>query len=147
MRFFFITALAALLGTAPGCSSDSPTGSSTLSGTFDLSTVDGGALPHFIWRTEPGDSLFVTGGEVRVLSRGRASIVQRRRWHTPSGGPQAEDSDTLVLTYRENGSTILIDYPTYTDTGTIAGSTLAVRTLVNLGQGIAFHRTLLYYQR
>lgn len=99
------------------------------------------------WINEAQDSLFLTGGEVRILSRGRASIVQRRRWHTVAGGAQPEDSDTLVLTYRESGSTILIDYPTYTDTGQVAGSSITVNTLVNLGQGNIFHRNLLYYRR
>lgn len=138
---------AAVVGVVAACGGDSPTESSGLSGKFDLATVDGQPLPYFELRTQPGDSLFITGGEVRILSRGRASIVRRRRWHTPSGGPQPEDSDTLVLIYREVGDKVLFDYPFYDDTGTVVDNTLSIRTFINYGQGYTFYRDMLYYRR
>jgi hypothetical protein len=132
---------------AMACKDDAPTQSTLLSGTFDLSTVDGQPLPFLDWVTMAQDTLFITGGEVRTLSRGRVSLVLRSRWHTPSGGPQPEASDTLVLTYRENGSMILFEHPTYMDTAQVAGEALNVRTFVNRGQGITFHRAMIYYRR
>jgi hypothetical protein len=117
-----------------------------LSGTYDLTTVNAQALPFRTWVNESSDTLYLTGGEIRFQSRGRLSVVQRRRWHTV-GGAQPEDSDTLVLTYHVNGSEILIDYPTYTDTGQFADDWLSMKAYVNLGQGAKFHHTLLYQRR
>lgn len=142
-----LAAFAALFTFLGACSGDSPTGGAGLSGTFDLATVDGQSLPYLTFINQPGDSLFITGGEVRILSRGRASIVQRNRWHTPSGGPQPEASDTLVLIFRESGDRIVFDYPTYKDTATIDDDALTIRTFVNFGQGNTFHRDMLYYRR
>ncbi|HUF29826.1 MAG TPA: hypothetical protein VMM77_04110 [Gemmatimonadaceae bacterium] len=118
------------------CGGDSPTGSSTFTGTFDLVTVDGTALPRLEFINMTPDTLFLTGAELRVLIRGRLSHVQRTRWHTAVAGPRPEESDTLVLSYRESGSQLLIDYPVsapygpYTDTATLDTDAVVVRTHV-----------------
>ena len=139
--------IAAIAGLVMACSSDAPTESSVLSGTFDLVTIDNTPVPFLDWVNMAQDTLFITGGEVRTLSRGRASLVLRTRWHTPGGGPQPEASDTLVLTYGENGSTILFNHATYEDTAEVAGTTLIVKTRINRGMGVAFHRAMVYYRR
>jgi hypothetical protein len=137
--------LLALAGALTACSGDSPTGSSGFFGRYALVSADGHPLPHQIGVASSGDALFLESGAIRVLSRGRVSVEQRRVWHLISGG-QAPEEDTLVLTYRVNGAQVLIDYATYSDTGQLADNTLTVRALVNLGQGNIFHRELLYYR-
>lgn len=139
--------IAAIAGLMLACSSDAPTESSVLSGTFDLVTIDNTPVPFLDWVNMSQDTLFITGGEVRTLSRGRASLVLRTRWHTSGGGPQPEASDTLVLTYSEAGSTILFNHATYKDTAEVAGTTLIVKTRVNRGMGVTFHRAMIYYRR
>ena len=70
-----------LLFSVSSCVGDSPTESSEFSGTFDLVTVDSTFLPRLEAITLSFDTLYVTGGEIRALSRGRLSLVQRVRWH------------------------------------------------------------------
>ena len=133
-------ALFVLLFGPLSCGGDSPTENSDLSGVFDLVTVDGTALPRLEGITMSGDTLFITGGEIRVLSRGRLSLVQRIRWHRGVGGPLTEQPDTLVLSYRLTGSQVLVDFPSsvpsgpYTDTATLDGDEIVVRTSVRVLQ-------------
>jgi hypothetical protein len=114
------------------CGGDSPTESSAFSGVFDLVTVDAIPLPRLEYITDNGDTLFITGGEIRVLSRGRLSLVQRVRWHRRGGGAFPEQSDTLVLSYRLSGSQLLINYSSsvpsgpYTDTATFHEDAIVV---------------------
>ena len=125
-------ALFFLLFTVLSCGGDSPTENSAFSGTFDLVTIDSTAPPRLEAIAPNGDTLFITGGEIRVLSRGRLSLVQRTRLHKKVGGPQSEQSDTLVLSYRLAGSQILINYPNsvpygpYTDTATFHEDAIVV---------------------
>lgn len=146
----------ALLFLLPGslsCSGDSPTGSSGFNGVFDLVSVSGAPLPLLEFINMTPDTLFLTGGEIRVLSRGRLSFAQRTRWHTAGSGPQPEESDTLVLSYRESGSRLLIDYPAgapygpYTDTATFDGEVLTVQAKVSGIQPTPFWRAHRYQKR
>ena len=147
----------ALLFLLPGplsCGGDSPTGSSGFDGVFDLVSVSGAPLPLLEFINMTPDTLFLTGGEIRVLSRGHLSLVQRTRWHTAGSGPQPEESDTLVLSYREAGAQLLIDYPVgapygpYTDTATfVGGESVTVRAKVSGLQPAPFWRTHRYQKR
>jgi hypothetical protein len=135
------------------CGGDSPTESSAFSGVFDLVTVDATTLPRLEFINETPDTLFLTGGEIRVLSRGRLSLVRRTRWHTAGSGPQPEEWDTLVLSYRESGSRLLIDYPVgapygpYTDTAMFDGEVLTVQAKVSGLQPTPFWRAHRYTKR
>jgi hypothetical protein len=125
-------ALLAVLSAALSCRGDSPTQSSAFSGTFDLVTVDSAMLPRLETITPSLDTLYITGGEIRALSRGRLSLVQRVRWHRRVGGPLSEQSDTLELSYLLSGSQLLINYPSsvpsgpYTDTATVNEDAIVV---------------------
>ena len=136
------------------CGGDSPTESSAFAGEFDLVSVDATPLPLLEFINMTPDTLFLTGGEIRVLSRGRLTLVQRTRWHTAGSGPQPEESDTLILSYRETGSQLLIDYPVgapygpYTDTATFdGGETVTVRAKVSGLQPAPFWRMHRYQKR
>lgn len=136
---------------AAACSDDAPTGASTFSGLFDLSTIDGLGLPYRSYVVPMTfDTLYVTGGEMRVLTRGRVSVVRRSRWHTTAAGPQTEISDTVVVRYTETGDMVLLEYPPFgataahTDTAVLAGDALTVRTLFNFGGGNIVHRVMAY---
>jgi len=136
---------------AAACSDDSPTAASTFSGLFDLSTIDGLGLPYRSYVVPMTfDTLYITGGEVRVLTRGRVSVVRRSRWHTAAAGPQSEISDTVVLRYTETGDRVLLEYPQFgamaahTDTAVLAGGALTVRTLFDFGGGDILVRVMAY---
>lgn len=136
------------------CGSDAPTAATPFSGTFDLATINGGALPHLdLIAAFTNDTLYIIGGEVRVLSRGRAAVVRSTRWHTTSNGVAPATHDTTIVTWRSSGDTAFLDYAkggpagAYTDTAIASGSTLRVRTLVNRFAGGVFHRDQAYTRR
>jgi hypothetical protein len=118
------------------CSGGGPTANGGLSGVYDLATIDGAGLPRLERITASLDTLYTTGGELRVLSRGRISMVQRSRWHLRVGGPYPEHPDTVIVIYRHSGSELLLDYSVavlygpYTDTAVIDGDEITVRTKI-----------------
>lgn len=132
------------------CGGNGPTDPAGLSGTFDLQTIDGAGPPKIELINMSLDTLFYTGGELRVTSRGRMSVVHRRRWHSSSLGPFPEDPDTLVVTYREAAGSLFLDYPStapygpYTDTATVSGDAITVRTKFH---GLQFGTVIVRNQR
>lgn len=146
--------LALLLLPMLACGSDTPTAPGGFSGTYALEAIEAQALPyidHIAAMTM--DTLYIVAGEVRVLSRGRASVVRTTRWHTTSNGVAPATHDTAIVTWAGRGDTVLLTYPpasfggAYTDTALVAGSTLQVRTLVNRGNLGRFHRLQTYRRR
>ena len=138
---------------AVGCGGDAPSGPATVSGTFDLQAIDGMSLPRIELINMSLDTLFTTGGELRVTTRGRMAVVRRERWHSVSG-PGPESADTVIATYRESGSTLLLDYPStvprgpYTDTATVTDDAITVRTKIYGQQlGTVFVRDYRYNRR
>lgn len=138
---------------AGACSDDSPTAAAAFSGAFDLATVDGLGLPYRSFVVPLTlDTLYITGGEVSVLTHGRVSVVRRTRWHTTAAGPQSEISDTLVVRYTETGDLVLLEYPQFgattahTDTAVLAGDALTVRTLFDFGGGSKVYRVMAYFR-
>jgi hypothetical protein len=133
---------------ACGGSGTGPTDGASLAGTFDLATIDGSGLPRLEAISASLDTLFTTGGELRVLSRGRISIVRRSRWHRRVGGPFPEHPDTVILTFRQRGSELLLDYPNtvlygpYTDTALIDGDDVTVRTKIFGGAQCRYATTI-----
>ena len=146
-------ALFCLLFTVLSCGGDSPTESSAFSGTFDLVTVDTTLLPRLERITLSMDTLYITGGEIRALSRGRLSLVQRVRWHRRVGGPFPEQLDTVITSYRLSGKQLLIDYPNsvphgpYTDTGTLDADAIVVHTSTRVLEAGSPRRVHRYHRR
>jgi hypothetical protein len=143
----------ALLATA-ACSGDGPTGGSGLSGTFDLEAIDGVPPPKLEFVNMSLDTMFTTGGEIRVLSRGRIAMVRRIRWHSHVNGPLAEDADTVIVAYDGSGPQLLLHYPVsvprgpYTDTATVQGDAITVQTKIFGAQlGTVFVRSYRYARR
>ena len=145
-------ALFCLLFTVLSCGGDSPTENSAFSGTFDLVTVDSTLLPRLETISMSLDTLYITGGEIRALSRGRLSLVQRVRWHRRVSGPLSEQLDTVITSYRLSGAQMLIDYPNsipygpYTDTANFDGATIVVQGSVRILQA-GYPRRVHRYQR
>lgn len=151
MRRSFALALSLLA--ALSCGGDSPTEGSALSGTFDLATVDATALPKLDRITMSLDTLYVTGGELRFLSRGRAALVRRTQWRLLTGG-HVPVVDTVVVKYRPTGAELFLDYPVsvpygpYTDTATVQDNLITVRTKAyGVEPGTVLIRHLLYIKR
>jgi hypothetical protein len=151
MRLRLALALS-ILGTL-SCSGDAPTEGAALSGTFDLVTVDGASLPKLEYMYASGDTLFIEAAELRFLSRGRVSVIERTRLHSPVHGPRSPESDTVVITYRLAASDLFLDYPVsvlygpYTDTATVQGEEIAVRTKLYGVVSGALVRDLRYSRR
>jgi hypothetical protein len=150
-----IPILAIFLLAAISCSGDGPTGNGGLSGTFDLVTVDGVPPPKVESINMSLDTLFFTGAEMRVLSRGRISMVRRHRWHSSARGPLPEDPDTAIVSYRLSGTELLLQYPVtvpygpYTDTAEVLDDgAITVRTKVyGLALGTVYVRSYRYQKR
>lgn len=125
----------ALLATA-ACSGDGPTGGSGLSGSFVLEDIEGVGLPKLEFVNMSQDTMFTTGGEIRVLSRGRIAMVRRIRWHSHVSGPLAEDADTVIVGYDGSGPELFLHYPVsvprgpYTDTATVQDNAITVQTKI-----------------
>ena len=148
--------LAIVLGLfVAGCGGEGPTASGGLAGTFDLVTIDGVPPPKLELINMALDTLFFTGAEMRVLSRGRLSMVRRHRWHSSASGPLPEDPDTAIVSYRLSGTALFLDYPVtvpygpYTDTAeVVADDVITVRTKVyGLALGTVFVRNYRYQRR
>lgn len=150
-----ILALSLAVLAVPSCGGSDPTGSDGIAGTFDLVTVDGVPPPRVELVNMANDTLFLTGGELRVLSRGRMSMVRRHRWHSSATGPLPEDPDTAIVTYRLSGTELLLQYPVtvpygpYTDTAEVRDDdVIVVRTKIfGLVLGTVFVRDYRYQRR
>ncbi len=148
-----LLALLALLSAVLSCGGDTPTESSAFSGTFDLVTVDSAMLPRLETITLSLDTLYITGGEIRALSRGRLSLVQRVRWHRRVGGPLSEQPDTVITSYRLSGTQLLIDYTNsvphgpYKYTATFDGTAIVVQSGVRIIQAGSPRREHRYQRR
>lgn len=129
-------ALGLSLAAVAACGGDGPIAAGSLSGVYDLATIEGADLPRLERITGSLDTLYTTGGELRVLSRGRIAMVQRSRWHLRVGGPNPEDPDTVIVSYRVSGSALQLYYPVevlhgpYIDTAAVNGAEISVRTKI-----------------
>ena len=141
------------LAVLASCSGDSPTEPSGFSGGYVLEAIDGTATPIIDFVTINQDTVFITGGSVNVLSRGRLRIVKRTRTHLRGRPPSGEVSDTLVQVYRMLGDTVFIDYQTggllgpYTDTALVGLSTFSISMLVNRYNLGHFWRQMFYVRQ
>lgn len=131
------------------CSSDGPTEPDVFSGVYVLESIDGQPLP-FIDLLAPltGDTLFITGSDLSVLSRGRVRIVRHSQWRPRNAPAMPVTTDTTVNAYEIEGDYAYIHYPTgglqgaYSDTLEIQDNSLIMRQLVNRHNLGHFWRTL-----
>ena len=152
MRRVLLTAAA--LPILFSCNSDKgPTEPGAFSGEYQIESIDG-QLP-FLEQLAPivGDTLYITGGDLSVLSRGRVRLVFFRRWHPRNAPPSAVIPDTLVREYRLDGDFVYIDHPTgglkgpYTDTMEVFDNTLSLNWFINRYNAGQFWRTVLYVRK
>jgi hypothetical protein len=147
---FKLLALIAFLS----CSSEMPTERNVFSGDFALESINGQPLP-FIDFLAPltGDSLFITAGDLSVLSRGRVRIVRHSQWRPRNAPAMPVTTDTTVNAYEIEGDYAYIHYPTgglqgaYSDTLEIFDNSLIIRQLVNRHNLGHFWRNLLFVKR
>lgn len=125
-----IAMVAGMVAAGVAACSDSPTGDApALDGVFDLVTVNGEPLPytyHIDTQTGMPRSYAVSRNELTFGRYDRVTRVERLTIDFAG-------EDTTVLTYRVEGDQLMINYPVngaypqYSDTGTIAGTTLYLR--------------------
>lgn len=133
------------------CDSDTPTETPKFSGDYQLESIDGQPLP-FIDLLAPltGDTLFITSGELSVLSRGRLRIVRFTQWRPRNKPAEPITSDTIVRDYRVEGDYVYIDHTTgglqgpYTDTVEVYNNSFTHRMLVNRYNQGHFWRNMYY---
>lgn len=150
-------AAAALIGAAflPACSSDSPTGGeSEFSGEYRLETVDEDLLPVIdLIAPLTGDTLYIVGGELQVLSNGRVRIIRESQWRPRNAPAQPVTTDSTERAYREGDGEIYIDHPTgglagpYTDTVQLLTNAVEHHALVNRFNLGHFWRDLFYVRQ
>ena len=136
------------------CSSDAPTEPNQFTGDYQLESIDAQNLP-FIDLMAPftGDTLFITAGDLSVLSRGRVRIVLHRQWRPRNAPPMPVMTDTVVRAYDTNGDSVFIHHPTgglqgaYTDTVEVYDNSLSIRQLVNRSNLGHFWRNLYFIER
>ena len=109
--------LAALLLTAAAlaCSDGSGPNARNLEGDYPLLEVDGEPLPAFDrdGGLRPQDSLMITGGTLRILSRGRVSVVTRVEWWSDlePNGIGVVTPETLTVAATRSGDTLFVPFP------------------------------------
>lgn len=128
-----------------------PTQPDAFSGHYQLESIDAKALP-FIDIIAPltGDTLYIVGGDLSVLSHGRVRIVFRRRWHPRNAPPQNETTDSIVRPYRVEGDLVFVDHQTggmngpYTDTIEVSDQAISLRQFINRFNAGQFWRNVYY---
>lgn len=137
-----------------GCNSDeTPTEPGSFSGQYQIESIEGQALPYIdLLAMFTGDTLFITRGDMSVLSRGRLRMVFYRQWHPRNKPVEAVYTDTLVREYRLDDRFVYVDHLTgglegpYTDTMEVFANTANLRQLnrYNLGH---FWRDVLFVRQ
>ncbi|HSJ63592.1 MAG TPA: hypothetical protein VK922_06735 [Gemmatimonadaceae bacterium] len=108
--------------------------------------IDSTPLPVWERTAASGDELYTIGGELRALSRGRMAVVRVTQWHSPVHGHLPPDPDTVIVTYRYDGTRLLLSYPNtvpggpYTDTGTVDDETITMQTRFFLPSRVRSYR-------
>lgn len=147
---FNLLTLIALLS----CSSDVPTEPDLFTGDYGLESINGQQLP-FIDLLAPftQDTLFITAGDLSVLSRGRLRIVRHSQWRPRNAPAMPVTTDTIVRAYETEGDYVYIYHPTgglqgaYTDTLEVYANSLVIRQLVNRYNLGHFWRNLHFVKR
>ena len=146
-------ALLVLAASVLSCSDGSGPNAPNLEGDYPLFEVDGAPLPAFDrdGGLRPQDSLMITGGTLRILSRGRVSIVTRVEWWSDlePNGIGVVTPETLTVAYTRSGDTLFVPFPNAiggpsTDTIIVFNGFLRMSRLRAHQEGSARRRTYTY---
>jgi hypothetical protein len=104
------------------CGGDEGTGPATVTGTYNLQTVDGAALPYILIQAG-ADRLEITGG--RITLNPDNTFSDRTDYRLIEDGDTSTDSETYFGTYTVNGQFVALEYDDGEDTDLILdGATL-----------------------
>ena len=152
MRLLRIPILVAALTFA--CSDGSgPDDDSELFGDYPLFEVGLSTLPVFDKTAllRPQDSLMITGGTLRILSRGRVSVITNVEWWSDlePGGIGFVAPETLTVPYTRSGDLLIVPFPNdmrgaHTDTIQIMNGFLRVARLQAHKEGTRVWRNFIY---
>lgn len=120
MRFVRLVLTAAVFA---GCGGDSATGPGSITGTYELQTVDGDPLPYVVVQIG-ADRLEITGG--RITLNADNTFSDRLEFRLVEDGETTDpDPETVTGTYQASGSSVTLTYPGgETSTVTVSGGTL-----------------------
>lgn len=152
MRSLRLPILLAALSLA--CSDGSgPEDDSELQGDYPLYEIGFTELPVFdkSGGLRPQDSLMITGGKVRILSRGRVSIITNVEWWSDlePNGIGFVAPETLTVDYTRTGDLLIVPFPNdprgaHTDTIQIMNGFLRVARLQAHKEGTRAWRNFIY---
>jgi hypothetical protein len=138
---------------ALSCSDSSGPGASNLEGDYPLFEVEGAPLPAFDrdGGLRPQDSLMITGGTLRILSRGRVSIITNVEWWSDlePNGVGFVSPETLTVNYSRSGDTLVVPFPAaiggpYADTIVVFDSFVRMSRLRAHAEGSTRRRQFTY---
>ena len=128
MQFVRLMLAAAVLA---ACGGDSATGPGSVTGAYELQTIDGDALPFVV--AEIGeDRLEITGG--RLTLNADNSFSDRLDFRLIEDGETTTDSETVTGTYEVSGSSVTLEY----QGGEPSTVSVSGRTLTQTVEGITF---------
>ncbi len=152
MKVLRIPVLLAALTLA--CSdSPGPEDDSELYGDYPLYEIGLSPLPAFDKPApfRPQDSLMITGGTLRILSRGRVSVITNVEWWSDlePGGIGFVAPETLTVSYTRTGDLLIVPFPNdprgaHTDTIQIMNGFLRVARLQAHKEGTRVWRNFIY---
>ena len=139
---------------AVGCSDGTgPKDDSDIYGDYPLFEVGLSQLPVFDKPApfRPQDSLMITGGMLRILSRGRVSLITSVEWWSDlePGGVGYVAPETLTVSYTRTGDQLIVPFPNdmrgaHTDTIQIMNGFLRVSRLQAHKEGTRVWRNFIY---
>jgi hypothetical protein len=150
-----LAALAAALALTGACSDGAGPGEAGLEGAYALSAVEGSLLPAFDrdGNLRPQDSLMITGGTLRVLSRGRVSIITNIEWWSDleANGIGFITPETLTVAYTRTGDMLIVPFPSaiggpYADTIFLINGALRMSRLRAHKEGSTRRRNFFYLE-
>jgi hypothetical protein len=150
-----LATVAAAFALAIACSDGSGPGGEGIEGDYPLAEVGGEPLPAFDrdGNLRPQDSLMITGGTLRVLSRGRVSIITNVEWWSDlePNGIGFVAPETLTVAYDRIGDTLIVPFPNavggaYADTIVIMNGFLRMSRLRAHMEGSTRRRHFTYLE-
>ena len=128
MRFLRLLLATAMLA---ACGGDGATDPSSITGAYDLQTVDGDPLP-FVFFEIGADRLEITGG--RITLNADETFSDRIEFRIIEDGVTSDNSETVTGTWEANGTDLTLTY----QNGAESTVTISARTLTQVVEGITF---------
>lgn len=85
-------------------------------GQYQLQTVGGEALPHFVIGYLNGEWDEISEGSLRVLSRGRLIVTATMDRRNPNGSLQRQTFDTVTFRYSRSGELVILSFQDFDGT-------------------------------